>query len=134
MRKGWIVCLLIVGLSAFGHAQGKNSHLGTWTGTWAAAEGDGTGGLEITIETGKDGALGGQIKATGGESGHTAVFKMLSFDGDKMTGKYDYPLGDGGQIVLEGTFDKASAKGTWVLTPTGATSGGPHGTWTITKK
>ena len=134
MRKGSIVCLLIVGLSAFGYAQGKDSHLGTWAGTWAAAEGDGTGGLEITIETGKDGALGGQIKATGGESGHTAVFKTLSFDGNKMTGKYDYPLGEGGQIVLEGTFDQASGKGTWVLTPTGATEGGPHGTWTVTKK
>jgi hypothetical protein len=133
MRKGWIVCLLIVGLSAFGYAQGKDSHLGTWAGTWAAAEGDGTGGLEITIEAGKDGALGGQVKATGGEAGHTAVFKTLSFDGNKMTGKYDYPLGEGGQIVLEGTFDKASAKGTWVLLPPGATEG-PHGTWTITKK
>jgi hypothetical protein len=134
MRKGWIVCLLIVVLSAFGYAQGKNRHLGAWAGTWAASEGDGSGGLEITIETGKDGALGGQVKATGGESGHTAVFKSLSFDGDKMTGKYEYPLGDGGQIVLEGTFDKASAKGTWALTPPGQTSGGPHGTWTLTKK
>jgi hypothetical protein len=135
MRKGLVVCLLIAALSVLGYAQGKNSHVGTWTGTWAAAEGDGNGGLEITIETGKDGALGGQVKATGGESGHTAAFKSLSFDGDKMTGKYDYPLGDGGVIVLEGTFDKASAKGTWVLTPTGQPAGaGPRGTWTVAKK
>jgi hypothetical protein len=133
MRKSWIVYLLIVMLSAFGYAQGKDRHLGAWAGTWAASEGDGSGGLEITIETGKDGALGGQVKATGGESGHTALFKSLSFDGDKMTGKYEYPLGDGGQIVLEGTFDKASAKGTWVLAPPGQSTG-PHGTWTLTKK
>jgi hypothetical protein len=62
------------------------------------------------------------------------VFKSLSFEGDKMTGKYEYPLGDGGQIVLEGTFDKTAAKGTWTLTPPGQTSVGPHGTWTLTKK
>jgi hypothetical protein len=133
MRNSWIVCVLIVVLSAFGYAQGKDTHVGTWTGTWAASEGDGTGGLEITIENGKGGVLGGQVKATGGDSGHTATFKSLSFEGNKMTGKYDYPLGDGGLIVLEGTFDKASGKGTWLLTPPGQSTG-PHGTWTLTKK
>jgi hypothetical protein len=133
MRKSWMVCLLVVVLSAVGYAQTKDTHLGTWVGTWAGGDGGGSGELEITIENGKGGALGGQVKATGGESGHTAVFKSLSFDGNKMTGKYEYPLGDGGLIVLEGTFDKASASGTWVLTQPGQAEG-PHGTWTVTKK
>jgi hypothetical protein len=133
MRKSWVVCLLIVVLSAFGYAQEKDSHLGTWAGTWAGADGGASGELQIIIENGKGSALGGQIKATGGDSGHTATFKSLSFEGNKMTGKYDYPLGDGGLIVLEGTFDKASGKGTWVLTPPGQTEG-PHGTWTLAKK
>jgi hypothetical protein len=133
MRKSWVVCLLIVVLSAFGYAQEKDSHLGTWAGTWAGADGGGSGELQIIIENGKGGALGGQIKATGGDSGHTATFKSLSFEGNKMTGTYDYPLGDGGLIVLEGTFEKASGKGTWVLTPPGQTEG-PRGTWTLAKK
>ena len=120
MRHGWLVCLLIVVLGGAGFAQGADSHVGTWTGTWAgSAEG---------------GALAGKMKATGGESGHSATFKSLAFDGNKMTGKYDYPLGDGGEIVLQGTFDKTSAKGTWVLTPPGQTTEAARGTWTLTKK
>jgi hypothetical protein len=135
MRHGWLVCLLIVVLGGAGFAQGTDGHLGTWTGTWAgSAEGGGSGELEIAIEKGKDGALGGKMKATGGESGHSAVFKTLTFDGNRMTGKYDYPLGDGGEIVLQGTFDKTSAKGTWVLTPPGQTTEAARGTWTLTKK
>lgn len=142
MRNGWIVCVLILVFSGVGYAQsdgksaqGSDQYLGIWAGAWAGSGDDsGAGDLEITIEKGKDGALAGTMKATGGGSDHAAAFKSLSFDGSKMTGKYDYPAGDGGEVVLEGTFEGQAAKGTWILHPPGQATEVPHGTWTLTKK
>jgi hypothetical protein len=51
-----------------------------------------------------------------------------------MTGKYDYPLGDGGEILIEGAFEAKSSKGTWALTPPGQTAAVARGTWTLAKK
>jgi hypothetical protein len=141
MRNGWIVCALVMALTGIGYARGDGQakaadrHLGTWVGTWASSgEGGGAGELEVTIENGKQGALAGRLKATGGESGHTAVFKTLSFDGNKMSATYDYPLGEGGEIAMEATFEGSTAKGTWTLHPPGQGGQDARGTWTVTKK
>ena len=139
MRNGLIVCVLTMVFSSVGFGQGSSkaadAYLGTWAGTWAAStEEGGTGELEITIEKGKDGALAGKMKASGGESGHSAAFKTLTVEGNKMIAKYDYPLGDGGEIVLEGDLDGTKAKGTWRLTPPGQPADVARGTWTTAKK
>jgi hypothetical protein len=139
MRNGWIVCALILVCSGVGFAQSKSApdtdYLGVWSGDWVGSgDGAGAGQLEITIEKGKDAGFAGKIKATGGGSDHNAVFTSLTFDGNKMTGKYDYPLGDGGQILLEGAFDGKASKGTWALFPPGQTTDVAHGTWTLAKK
>ena len=89
----------------------------------------------MTIEKDKDGAPAGKVSVSGGESAHTAVFKSLSFEGNKMTGSYVYPLGDGGEIVLEATLDKGAGTGTWLLHPEGQPAGiVARGYWKVTKK
>ncbi len=140
MRNGLILCVMALMFSGVGSGQGNSkqgadSYFGTWAGTWASSSEDGgTGEIEVTLEKGKDGAPAGKIKASGGESGHSAAFKTLTFDGNKMTAKYDYPLGDGGEIVLEAALEATTAKGTWKLTPPGQTAEAARGTWTAAKK
>ncbi len=140
MRNGLILCVATLMFGAVGFGQGRSTqaadrYLGTWAGTWASAtEDDGAGAIEITIEKGKDEAPAGKMKVTGGESGHSVAFKTLTFDGNKMTAKYDYPLGDGGEVVLQGDLEATTAKGTWKLTPPGQTADVARGTWTAAKK
>jgi hypothetical protein len=139
---GWMVCVVMAVVSMVAApqsdstpAQGIDQYLGTWTGTWAGSDGGNSGELELAIEKSKEGAPAGRIKAAGGESGHSATFKTLSFKGNQMTARYDYPLGDGGEIVMEATFDAGTAKGTWQLqAPGGGSDALARGTWTVTKK
>lgn len=138
MRNGLILCVLTVMFSGVGYGQAdsrraSDSYVGTWTGSWTSSEG-GTGELELTLEKTKDGAPGGKITAFGGESAHSAVFKTVTIDGNKMQAKYAYPLGEGGEITLDATFDGPAAKGTWMLRPPGGTADVANGTWTVTKK
>ena len=141
MRNGSIACVLtlVFGSMGFGQGTGKQAaapYLGTWAGTWASSsEEGGTGEIEVTIEEGNDGAPAGRLKVSGGEAGHSAAFKTLTFDGNKMTAKYDYPLGDGGEILLQAHLEDPKAKGTWKLTPPpGQTADAARGTWTATKR
>jgi hypothetical protein len=143
MRNGWLMCALLVVVSALAHAQGDGKHtevpaqyLGVWSGSWAGGGDTATGGdFEMTIERGKDGAPAGKVNVGGGESGHSAVFKSLSFGDNKMNAKYDYPLGEGGEIVMEATFDGKKGTGTWLLHPQNQDSTVlARGTWTVTKK
>ena len=95
------VFLFVFGVAGLAHAQvescdGADAFLGTWTGTWATADGNG-GELEMTLVKSADGTPGGNIKVSGGEGAHTAEFTRVVFDGNKMTSSYDYPLGDGGR-------------------------------------
>ena len=88
----------------------------------------------MTVEKGKDGALAGKVNVSG-EMPHTAPFKSLSFAGNKMNGTYQYPLGDGGEVVLEASFEGNTLAGTWLLHPEGqATEIAARGTWKVTRK
>ena len=104
--------------------------LGTWTGTW---EGGGGGGFELTLEKGKDGAVTGRVSVTG-EPTYKATFTALSFDGKKMTAKYDFPPDAGGEVVLGAAFDGNTAKGTWSLREKANGNEVATGGWTVTRK
>jgi hypothetical protein len=65
---------------------------------------------------------------------YSADFKSVSFDGDKMTAKYDFPLDPSAEVVMTATFDKAAAKGTWSLRPKGQTDEIAGGGIAVTKK
>ena len=142
MRFSWVLGLVIVIVGAVGHAQGNgksariaDEYLGAWAGSWTSADGGSAGQFEMTLEKDKDGAPAGKVKVSGGEADHAAEFKSLSFDGNKMTGSYDYPPDPANEVVLEATIDGRTGTGTWVLHPRG--QGGDvvaRGTWTVTKK
>jgi hypothetical protein len=104
--------------------------LGTWTGTW---DGAGSGGIELTLEKGKDGAAGGRVSVTG-EPTYKAAFKALSFDGRKMTAKYDFPPDEGGEVVLDGSFEGNTATGTWLLREKVNGNEVARGGWTVSRK
>ena len=139
MRNGLIVCVLtlVFGSVAFGQGgtQAADSYLGTWAGTWVAAGDEpASGTIEITLEKTGDAAPTGKVKATTSESSYTAVFKTLVVDGNKMRGTYDHPLGEGGEVTVESTFDGTAAKGTWKLNQPGQATELARGTWTAAKK
>jgi hypothetical protein len=104
--------------------------LGTWAGTWDRA---GSGGFELTLEKGKDGAMTGKVSVTG-EPTYKATFNALSFDGKKMSAKYDFPPDAGGEVVLAASFDGKTATGTWSLREKASGNEVATGTWTVTRK
>jgi hypothetical protein len=145
MRNRWLLAVLITLFGVAGHAQsdgrrasvagGADEYLGTWAGTWASTDGARAGQFEMTIEKDGNGNPAGKVKVTGGESDHSADFKSLSFDGNKMTGKYDYPLDPADEVALDATVDGKTATGTWLVHPRGQDADVlARGTWTVTKK
>ena len=104
--------------------------VGTWTGTW---EGSGSGGFELTLEKGADGVVAGRVSVTG-EPTYKAVFKSLSFDGAKMTGKYDFPPDPSVDVTVDATFAGTKASGTWLVREKANGNEVASGTWTVTKK
>ncbi len=139
MRKHWcvFVCLLFLGVvcieaqrGAEGSATGEE-FIGVWSGTW---EGSGSsGGFELTLEKNKDGPVTGRVSVTG-EPTYKADFKALSFEGKKMTAKYDFPPSELAEVVLVATFDGDRAKGTWSLRTKADGTEAVAGTWTVSKK
>lgn len=138
MQKRWCVWLLVFIFGAMcsaaqrgaeGSSAGE-SFLGTWTGTW---EGAGSGGFELTLEKGKDGAVVGKVSVTG-EPTYKASFKALSFDGNKMSAKYDFPPDEGAEVALAASFDGNTATGTWSLREKANGNEVAKGTWTVTRK
>ena len=125
-----ILCLsiLIVPVVCFS-AQELISFVGTWTGSW---DGAGTGGFELTLEKGKEGALTGRVSVTG-EPTYKATLRTVSFDGAKMTATYDFPPDESLEVLLVAIFEGNKAKGTW--TARGKNNGSElvSGTWTVTK-
>jgi hypothetical protein len=124
MRNGWM-CLavslvtLVIGAAAGGEPRqtaGAEQYAGMWSGTY---DGSGTGQFEMTLDKGKDGGTTGKVNVTTDGGNYSADFKSVSFDGDKMMAKYDFPLDPSAEILMTATFDKASAKGTWSLRPKG---------------
>ena len=103
----------------------------TWVGTWEGA--GSSGGFELTLEQPKEGPLTGRVAVTG-EPAYTAVFTSVSFDGKKMTGRYDFPPDGQAEVSLAATADGAKLTGTWVLVAKGDKTEVASGTWTVTKK
>lgn len=138
MRKSWAVYILLLLFGVVGSAQrgtevasNGEQFVGTWTGSWDS--GTSSGGFELTLEKGKDGIVGGRVSVTG-EPTYKAIFKALSFDGDKMTAKYDFPPDESAEIALAATFEGNKATGTWAAQAKGTDNPLLTGTWTVTKQ
>ena len=139
MRKSWAVYILLIVFGvvcsaaqrgAEGAANGEQ-FLGTWTGSWDS--GNSNGGFELTLEKGKEGVVGGRVSITG-EPTYKALFKALSFDGNKMTAKYDFPPDESAEVALGATFEGNKANGTWAVQAKGTDKPALTGTWTVTKQ
>ena len=132
----WCCCFLLalsVGRPAAQRGDGASTaeqFVGVWSGTW---DGAGSGGFELTIEKGADGAVKGRVSVTG-EPTYKAAFKTLSFDGKKMSAKYDFPPDESAEVVLAASFEGNKASGTWSIHAKGNDNEAASGTWTVTKK
>ncbi len=130
----WLVIFGAVCSAAQRGAEGSSSgeqFVGTWTGTWDA--GGTGGGFELTVEKGKDGVVGGRVSVTG-EPTYKATLKALSFEGKKMSAKYDFPPDEGGEVLLEASFDGNGAKGTWSLREKANGNEVAAGGWSVARK
>jgi hypothetical protein len=130
----WLAVVLVAtAWAAHGIAQDASAgekYVGVWSGTW---EGAGSGGFELTLEKAKDGTLMGRVSVTG-EPTYKATLSALSFDGPKMTARYDFPPEPAAEVLLTATFESDGAKGTWSLRETGSTTDVANGTWSVVKK
>jgi hypothetical protein len=113
-----------------GKATAGEQFVGTWTGTW---DGAGTGGFELTLDKGKDGALAGRVSVTG-EPTYKADIRTLSFEDNKMTARYDFPPDPSIEVVLAATFEGKSAKGSWSAREKASGNEMAAGGWTVTRK
>ena len=127
----WLVIFSALGAAAQRGTSSGEDFLGTWNGTWDGA-GAG-GGFEVTLEKDKDGAVSGRVSVTG-EPTYKATFKALSFEGKKMTAKYDFPPDQSGEVVLEASFEGNTATGTWSLRAKANDSEAAKGGWKVTRK
>lgn len=131
------VCVLLVSIVSIAAQRGPEGSstgeqfVGVWSGGWEGA--GGSGGFEVTLEKGKDSLVTGGVSVTG-EPTYKANFKALSFEGKKMTAKYDFPPNDQAEVVLVATFDGNTAKGTWSLRGKQDGAEAFAGTWTVSKK
>jgi hypothetical protein len=142
MRKTpWIWCLLFV-VGAVGYTSAQRgadaapkveTFAGTWSGTWEDAGSGSSGGFDLTLEQGKDGPMTGKVSVTG-EPTYKAVFKSLSFDGKKMSAKYDFPPDESAEILLAASFEGNTATGTWSAALKGTDSQIASGTWKVARK
>ena len=105
--------------------------VGVWSGHWDGA--GSTGGFELTLEKGKDGAVTGKVSVTG-EPTYKANFKALSFEGKTMNAKYDFPPSDDAEVGLALTFDAKKSSGTWTLRAKANGSDVVAGTIEVTKQ
>jgi hypothetical protein len=136
MRHRQLALALLIGLvaaAAAGAAQASaaDQYAGTYAGTW---EGAGTGNFELTLAKDKDGALDGKVNVTSDGGNYDAELTAIVFDGNKITAKYDFPLDPSAEVIVAGTFDGDTAKGTWSIHPKGQNDEIAGGTWTVTKK
>jgi hypothetical protein len=105
--------------------------VGVWAGTW---DGAGSGKIEVTVAKDGSGKLTGKVAATTEGGDYTAELKTLAFAGNKLTAKYDFPLDDQAEVLLEAAIEGATLKGTWSLRPKGQDTEVAGGPWTATKK
>jgi hypothetical protein len=121
------VLVVAVLFAATGYAQ---DYAGIWSGTW---DGAGSGGFELTLEKGKDGALGGKVSVTG-EPSYKANLKSVKFDGPKMMALYDFTPDERAEVAITATFEGDTAKGTWVLRGKDGSGEVASGGWTVKRK
>jgi hypothetical protein len=105
--------------------------VGTWTGTWEGAGGN--GGIEIVLEKGKDGALTGRVSVTG-ELTYKATLKTVTVDGQKLSWTYDFPPDESIEVQMAATIDGQSIKGNWSARPKAGGDEIASGTLTAEKK
>jgi hypothetical protein len=131
-----LVLLGALGIALPTHGEARqtssaDAYIGMWSGTY---DGSGTGQFEMTLDKGADGAMTGKVNVTTDGGNYSADLKSVSFDGAKMTAKYDFPLDPSAEIVMTATFDGQAAKGTWSLHAKGQTDEIAAGGLTVTKK
>jgi hypothetical protein len=138
MRNRWLWSMLLlvscsIGLGARAEARQASGErfAGMWSGTY---DGSGTGQFELMLNKDKDGAMAGTVSVTTEGGNYTADLKAVSFDGPKMSAKYDFPLDPSAEIIMIATFDGGTAKGTWSLRPKGQTDEIAAGTLDVKKK
>jgi hypothetical protein len=134
VSRAFILVAAIVALSAGAPAAGQSSgekYLGKWAGTW---DGAGSGDFELTLDKAKDAPLSGRVAVTTDGGNYNADLKTISFDGSRMTAKYDFPLDPSAEVVVNATFEDKSAKGTWAMRPKGQESDIAAGTFSVNKK
>lgn len=140
MRNRFIIiaALVVVAVAAAAAQRGTEGapsgeqYVGVWSGTWDGA-GSG-GGFELTLEKDKEkNTITGKVSVTG-EPTYKASLTALSFDGTKMSAKYDFTPDDRAEVILAATFDGNSAKGTWSLREKASGDEAASGSWTVTKK
>ena len=76
---------------------------------------------------------GSSVSVTG-EPTYKATLGTVSFDGPKMTAKYDFPAAENIEVVLEAKFDGNTATGTWTAREKPNGGDVASGTWTVTRK
>jgi hypothetical protein len=140
MRHRWVLWPFVFAVCAIGsaraHVEARQSpsgeqFAGTWSGTW---DGAGSGDFVLTLEKGTAGAVTGKVDVVTDAGNYTAELKSLTFEGQKMSARYDFPLDSGSEIVVTATFDVSTAKGSWSLRPKGQSAESAGGTWTVTRK
>ena len=112
-------------------ASGGEQYAGMWTGTY---DGSGTGQFEMTLDKGQDGTMTGKVNVTTDGGNYAADLKSVTFEGAKMTARYDFPLDPSAEVVMTTTFEGTSGKGTWSLRAKGQTDEIASGGITIKKK
>jgi len=110
---------------------GPEQYAGAWTGSWEGA--GASGGFALTLEKPKDGPMTGKVAVTG-EPSYEATLKTVSFDGAKMTAKYDFTPDPAAEVVLTATFDAKSATGAWSLLEKASGNEVVSGGWKVARK
>jgi len=105
--------------------------LASWSGTW---DGSGSGGgFDLTLERGKDGAVIGKVSVTG-DPAYEATLRTVSFEGRKLTARYDFTPEPAAEVVLKASFERDNATGTWSLVEKASGNEVASGGWKVAKK
>jgi len=128
----FVICgVLVCAAQQSDNARAGEQYTGAWTGTWDGA-GSG-GGFDLTLEKPKDGPMTGSVSVTG-EPSYKATLKTVSFDGAKMTAKYDFTPDTAAEVVLTATFDGSKATGAWSLLEKASGNEVAGGGWKVARK
>ena len=128
----FVVCgMLVMSAQQSDSARAGEQYAGLWTGTW---DGSGSGGgFDLTLEKSKDGPMTGSVSVTG-EPSYKATLKTVSFEGTKMTAKYDFTPDDAAEVVLTATFEGSKATGAWSLREKASGNEVAGGGWKVARK